>query len=115
MNEHQPSEGYTQHPTRRGFLKAGLVGGIAATIPQAPIMAEDAPPAPPEVAPVELDELSIADLQNGMKSGKYTARSLTEKYLARIEAIDKKGPALRSVIETNPDALAIADALDRER
>ena len=50
-----------------------------------------------------------------MKAGKLTARSLAEKYLARIEAIDRQGPALDSVIEINPDALALADALDTER
>src|SRR5205823_5766352 len=50
-----------------------------------------------------------------MQSGKFTARSLAEKYLARIEAIDRQGPALRSVIEVNPDALALADVLDKER
>jgi amidase len=50
-----------------------------------------------------------------MQSGRETARSLVEKYLARIEAIDRQGPVLRSVIETNPDALMIADALDAER
>ena len=50
-----------------------------------------------------------------MQSGKWTARSLVEKYLARIEAIDRHGPALRSVLEVNPDARALADALDRER
>jgi amidase len=48
-------------------------------------------------------------------SGKSTARSIAEKYLARIDAIDKHGPAVNAVIELNPDALAIADALDRER
>jgi amidase len=63
----------------------------------------------------ELSELSINDLQDGMQSGKYTSRSLAEKYLARIEAIDRQGPGLRSVIEVNPDALQIADALDKER
>jgi amidase len=63
----------------------------------------------------DLSEATITDLQEAMKSGKHTARSLAEKYLARIEAIDRKGPALRSVIEVNPEALAIADALDRER
>jgi amidase len=50
-----------------------------------------------------------------MKSGKYTAESLTEKYLARIEAIDKRGPAINAIIEINPDALSIAKALDEER
>jgi len=50
-----------------------------------------------------------------MKSGKYTARSLVEKYHARIEEIDKRGPAINAIIELNPDALSIADALDQER
>jgi len=63
----------------------------------------------------ELDEISIDELQKGMESGRFTARSITEAYLHRIERLDRQGPALRSVIETNPDALAIADELDRER
>jgi amidase len=50
-----------------------------------------------------------------MHAGEKTARSLTEAYLARIEALDRRGPALRSVIETNPEALDIAIALDKER
>jgi amidase len=65
--------------------------------------------------PFELDEVTSAQLQDGMKSGRLTARSITEKYLQRIGEIDKHGPAINSVIELNPDALAIADALDRER
>ena len=67
------------------------------------------------VKPFELDELTISDIQDGMKSGKFTARSLVEKYQARIAEIDKQGPAINSVIQLNPDALAIADALDQER
>jgi len=62
-----------------------------------------------------LNELSLAQLQDGMTSGRYTARRLVELYLERIAQIDVAGPQLRSVIETNPDALAIADALDAER
>jgi amidase len=50
-----------------------------------------------------------------MKSGKFTARSLVEKYSRRIEEIDKGGPAVNAIIELNPDALSIADALDQER
>jgi amidase len=65
--------------------------------------------------PFELEEMTIADLQAGMKSEKWTALSLTEMYLERIEAIDKGGPAINSVIEMNPDALKIARALDQER
>src|SRR5215471_13183556 len=63
----------------------------------------------------ELDEATVTELAEGMKSGKYTARSLVEKYLSRIEEIDKRGPAINSVIEINPEADAIARDLDRER
>src|SRR5215216_1698493 len=66
-------------------------------------------------AAFELDELTIADLQQGLQSGKYSSRELVEKYSERISDIDKKGPALHSVIEMNPDAESIAAALDRER
>jgi amidase len=59
--------------------------------------------------------MSISELAEKMASGKYSARSIAEKYLARIEAIDQWGPTMRSVIELNPDALSIADALDNER
>jgi len=50
-----------------------------------------------------------------MQSGKHSARSIAERYLARIEEIDKQGPSVNTIIEINPDALSIADALDRER
>jgi amidase len=63
----------------------------------------------------ELEETTIAALIADQQAGRRTARSIAEQYLARIEAIDRKGPALRSVIEVNPEALAIADALDAER
>jgi amidase len=66
-------------------------------------------------APFDLEEATIAGLQRRMESGADTARSLAEKYIARIGAIDRNGPALHSVIEINPDALSIADRLDAER
>jgi amidase len=59
-----------------------------------------------------VDEATVADLQAAMAAGELTSRALTETYLARIDTID---PTLRSVLETNPDALAIADAMDAER
>ena len=65
--------------------------------------------------PFDLQEVTLAELQRRMASGQETARSLVEKYLSRIEAIDRQGPALHSVLEVNPDALAIADRLDAER
>ena len=70
---------------------------------------------PPSRVGADLEEATVADLQKRMSSGQETARSLVEKYLARIEAIDRQGPALHSVIEINPDAAAIASQLDAER
>jgi len=108
---------------RRRFLQAGLLGGVAAAA--GPVLQpvfggspRDAAAPVAEAADVpafELDEITIGELQDGMKSGKYSARAIAEKYLARIAAIDESGPRVNSVIETNPDALEIAEALDQER
>jgi amidase len=115
---------------RRKFLRAGLIGGVGAAIVPGLLPAtqpfvevrrwdEDAPGGgvaareAAQVASFELDEITIGELQDGMRSGKYTAQSITEKYLARIEEIDKHGPGINSVIEVNPDALEIADELDK--
>jgi amidase len=96
---------------RRTFLQASLLaGGNALARPQS----ESASPSPVAVKPFELDEVTVTDLQAGMKSGKYTARSIAEKYLERINEIDKRGPSINSIIELNPDALHIADSLDKE-
>jgi len=62
-----------------------------------------------------LEEASVTQLQEAMAGGRYTSRRLVELYTERINAIDRRGPTLRSVIELNPDALSIADALDAER
>ena len=111
--------------TRRTFLKTSLIGGAVVAAPlypafaaaraDSPAAAGNALPDAPEVKPFELDEITISELQEGMKSGRFTARSLVGKYSARIAEIDKGGPAVNSVIEMNPDAPAIADALDQER
>ena len=63
----------------------------------------------------ELDEADIAQMQSWMATGRYSSRQLTELYIQRIEQLDRKGPSLSSIAEVNPDALTIADALDRER
>lgn len=102
---------------RRNFLARGFkVGAAALALPAfARTPSAKAPLPTPEVKPFELDELTLAALQDGMKSGKFTARSLAEKYLARIGELDTSGPALNSVIELNHEALTIADSLDAER
>ncbi len=69
----------------------------------------------PGVTPFELEEVTVAGLQEGMRGGKWTARQLAQLYLDRIDSVDGSGPTLRAVIERNPDALAIADARDAER
>ncbi len=63
----------------------------------------------------ELNEITIQQLQEKMKQGKYTAEQITNLYLKRIEAIDKNGPKLNSIIEINPDAIDVAKAMDKER
>jgi amidase len=63
----------------------------------------------------ELDEESITSLQEKIAGGKNSSEQITKLYLDRIDAIDKKGPKLNSVIEINPDAMSIAKAMDDER
>jgi amidase len=104
---------------RREFVRRSAVAGTLALTGPLQETARLTPSrdagAPQPPAAFELDEITIAQLQDGMSSTKYTARSLAEQYLARIDVIDRHGPSVNSVIETNPDALDIADALDRER
>src|SRR5277367_6363584 len=107
---------------RRSFLKTAALGGAAATLAsqyQYPALAaarQIAQPAQrPDIQAFELDEITVSDLQDGMKSGKFTAGSLVEKYTSRIGEVDKHGPAINSVIELNPDAASIAEILDQER
>src|SRR6266545_4505658 len=103
---------------RRKFLEKGALGcALAIAQPVSAIAAGSSSPESLAVLPkeFELDELTISDLQEGMKSGKFTSRSLVRKYLDRIDEIDNHGPAINSVIEINPDAISIAEALDRER
>jgi amidase len=71
--------------------------------------------APPPAAPFELEEVTAAQLQAGMASGRWTSRRIVEQYLERIAALDRAGPSLHAIIETNPDAVSLAEALDRER
>jgi amidase len=93
---------------RRSFLQYAAGAAAAATVrpAPAPVFRAQAP---------DLEEATIASLQEGLRTGRYSTRSLCEGYLTRIEAIDRAGPTLKAVLETNPDALAIADRLDGER
>jgi len=96
------------------LIKAGVAGGaLAAAGPMASVPAAAEPAASP--SSFELEEMTIAQLQEGLTSGKYTSVSLVERYIARIEEMNLEQPELRAVLEVNPDAHAIADALDAER
>ena len=104
--------------SRRSFIGAGASAALAvktgATFAQmnAEFTSSGAQTQTPAFA---LDELTIDELQKRMRDGTETAHSLAQQYLARIDAIDQRGPAINSVIELNPDALAIAAELDAER
>src|SRR6266705_2406968 len=98
---------------RRTFVGLAAAGGAAAVESRVPALARGV--SRPSAAPFELEDATIAELQAGMKSGKYTARGLTAAYVQRIDALDRKGPALRAVLEMNPDALVQAEVLDAER
>ena len=101
--------------SRRRFLSGLFWNAAAITVSMAPKARAGSIQSTRSVGSVELDEITIGSLQDGMRGGRYSAQALVRKYLARIKAIDAAGPSLRSVIEINPDALAIAAALDRER
>src|SRR5438309_11432774 len=96
--------------TLRTFLVFAVGAAAVGVAPRLPATA-----AQRGTATFNLDEVSITTLQQRMQNGQETARSLAEKYLARIQTLDRQGPSLHSVIERNPDALTIADAVDAER
>src|SRR3954447_14801218 len=104
---------------RRTFLKLAAVASSATFSSPTLLSAKNSKAAnDSEHRPVrafELDEATLDELQRGLAKGKYSAVSLAQKYMARIDEIDRHGPALNSIIELNPDALAIAASLDRER
>ena len=102
---------------RRSFLKTGVVGGLVASAWPAAIGGRTPDPTPTKGRgdPFPWVEATIDQLSAAMASGATTALAVVGQYLARIEALDRRGPALNSVIEINPDCRAIAAALDRER
>jgi amidase len=112
-----------KNPSRRKLLRTAVIGGAfavtARATPLRPLLASvrerSLSDHAGDVPSFEFEEITIAELQAGMTVGKYSARAIAEKYLTRIDQIDKNGPAINSVIEINPDALSIAEALDKER
>jgi amidase len=113
MSELKHSQDSKSGISRRKFLETGALVGAATAALRGGVPALAV--SPQGASHFELEEITLAELHAGMKSGKYTASSLVEKYLVRIRQLDQGGPKVNSVIEINPDALEIARALDRER
>ncbi len=106
--------------SRRTFIGLTAAGGAALLVGQVGCSKGSSPSGEdgavdPAVDRFEFYEVTLAELQAGMESGRWTSREITDAYLARIETIDRQGPTLRAVIETNPEAGDVADRLDRER
>jgi amidase len=104
---------------RRDFIKTGSLAGLTTITLGAcntvPATKKEEQTDENFTDSFELNEATIDILQQKMQNKEYTSRSITELYLKRIDAIDKAGPKLNAVIELNPDALSIADAMDKER
>jgi len=100
---------------RRTFLRSTAISTALAIVTPVSATTIESTPEPLPPADFELDEMSITDLQQHLKSGRFSSRSLVEKYVDRIKEIDSKGIHLNSVIELNPEAESIAAILDKER
>ena len=98
---------------RRAFLASGAAAAVASQLGAC----RPEPPQPSSVpqAVFGLEESTIARLQEGMAAGEVTSAAITQLYLDRIAAIDHSGPSVNSIIEVNPEALALAGRLDEER
>jgi amidase len=121
-DESQPGPG---SQGRREFLARAALGAALASVgaaaacrvaaPTEDQSAQSSHPSDWGSRRFELEETSIPALQAGLVQGRWTSRQLVDLYLDRIKDIDRRGPTLRSIIEINPDASAVADQLDAER
>jgi amidase len=98
---------------RRNFIKNGSLAGLSLT----PIAKQSLTLSDKNTVndSFPIEETSIDALQKAMQDGKLTSVQLAKIYLQRIKDIDKNGPSINAVIELNPDALSIAENLDKER
>jgi amidase len=117
-----PNDRHQAAIDRREFVRTGVVAGtlvMAGGIDRRAVHAAQAIESAARQRAIadefDLAEITIDQLQESMRSGARTSRSITEAYLGRIAAMDQQGPAVNAIIELNPDAAAIADGLDAER
>ena len=103
-----------QTSSRRTFLQTTVFGAVgSAILPTIGGRGKMASAPIPQSPSFEFDEATVDRLQQSLSQGALSSHALTEKYLARIAAMDKQGPAVNAIIELNPDALSIVDQLDK--
>src|SRR6266536_5433119 len=104
---------------RRDFLRRTAIGAstlfIASSVSGSTSNSGTPPTERSRRKSFALEEMTVAGLQHAMTSGRFTAAALVRHYLKRIDELDRRGPRLKAVIELNPEAMAIAETLDRER
>ncbi|HEY5087868.1 MAG TPA: amidase family protein, partial [Gemmatimonadaceae bacterium] len=117
MTASSSEDGLPSNLSRRAFVGVGIAGAIAAVsgVSPSPALGGAVSRVPTVIPAFELEEATITQLQQWMASGRHTSRALCEMYLKRIGEIDRKGPAIRAVLQLNPDALDVAASLDAER
>jgi amidase len=136
MADHEDHDDKTGEVTRRTLMRLGALAGAAASVAGSQMWdspaahaqgagsaANAAAPAPTaaeiqaavSAAPGEFNEMTLAQLQSLMSKNHLSSTELTEYYISRIEALDRRGPRVNAILELNPDAIAIAQALDKER
>src|SRR5947207_14003278 len=103
------------HITRREFLQLGAAAGVASVAGAACRTAGVPGALPglpgPAIPPFALQETTLADLERGLERGKYTAHALCESYLPRSDDLDRRGPTLRTIIDSHPTSLRSSDGL----
>ena len=119
MSARRPLDDHATALSRRDFMaltaaSAALASGALPATARADVPAAESARALPHREDA-LFEQSVRALGAMMSRGELSSRALTERYLQRIDAMDKRGPAINAVIELNPDAVGIATALDAER
>jgi len=113
-DEEVVKQSWFQNVDRRTFLRQSALAIAGAALTD--VVASPAASAQDVQGPFfQLEEATIAELQAEIAAGRLTSRWLVEMYIQRIDAIDKRGPAINTILEINPDALKIADELDQER
>jgi amidase len=103
---------------RRDFLKTGLAGSSAAWAISTTAASASTDPASQSFShsrSFEWEETTVSQLHSAMLAGRISSAAITRQYLSRIRDLDRRGPKLNAIIELNPDAVPIAESLDRER